>query len=146
MTVIRGLRATRLGWWGRRVGGALDGAEDGADLVGEGGEGLGEDGAARVEDDVDGAVVEEREVGADGLAHAALDAVAVDGFAEGFGDGEADSGAQREAGVVRAEGDEEAHLTGELFAAGGVHALVVGVFAEPEDLGDGHSVSVVVSG
>ena len=87
---------------GCRVVGGLDAAEDGGDFALELGEVEVDDGAAGVEDDVDGRG-EEGEGGADGFAQATLDAVAIDGLAEGFGDGEADAragggGARRSVG------------------------------------------------
>ena len=71
------------------------------------------------------------ESGADGLAQAALDAVAVDGTAEGFGDGEADAGT---GGVGTSfawtEGVEVGDLFGELLTAGFIDQLIVSVFAQ----------------
>jgi hypothetical protein len=75
--------------------------------------------------------------GADGFAEAALDAVAIDGLAEGLGDGEADAGAGGEGaagfsiGPERgARGVEVGELLAELLATGLVDDLVVSVFAE----------------
>lgn len=118
------------------LGELLDGAEDGGDLAVEEGEVEVDDGAAGVQDDVDGEG-EEIEIVADGLAHAALDAVAVDGLAHDFADGKADAGAGGVGVAERfavctergAEAVEVAHLLGELLAADLVDALVVGVFA-----------------
>src|SRR5580704_11496663 len=132
------------GWagnWGRRcscgglllcllgrllaLGGLLDGAEDHGYLALEGGEFEVDDAAAGVENDVDGNG-EGGEIFADGLAHAALDAVAVDGLAHDFAYGEADA---RTGGVgvaegravgaeLRAQSEEVGHLLRELLAAG----------------------------
>ena len=68
------------------VGELLDCAEDGCDFAVEQGEVEVDDGAAGVEDDVN-RKGEEGEVFADGLAHAALDAVAIDGLAHDLTDG-----------------------------------------------------------
>jgi len=132
-----------LGWglgWARcgAVVGCLDAAEDGGDFALELEEVQVDDGASGMEDDVDGRG-EEWEGGADGFAQAALDAVAVDGFAEGFGDGEADAGAWGVgAALSGAKGVEVGDLFGELLAAGLVDELVVGVFAQA--VGDGHGL------
>jgi hypothetical protein len=113
-------------------GGLLDLAEDLGDLALERRELEFEDGAAGVEDDIDGCL-EQMQVFADGLAHAALDAVAVDGLAHDLADGEADAGrADLFTWLKGAEGKEEGHLFRELLAARLVDALVVGVFAEAE--------------
>ena len=113
------------------VVGRLDAAEDCGDLALELGEVEVDDGAARMQDDVDGRG-EQREGRADSLAQAALDAVAIDGFAERLGHGEADAragggGASASAGRECVEVGE---LLAELLAASLVDELVVGVFAE----------------
>ena len=113
-------------------------AEDVGYLAGESGEVEVDDGAAGMEDDVD-REAEGGEVGADGLAHAALDAVAVYGFAHDLAYGEADSGSGGVNGALGcfrgAEGEKEGHLLAELLAARLIDALVVGVFTEAEDDG-----------
>ena len=78
---------------------------------------------------------------ADSLPHATLDAVAVDGFAERFGNGETDAWAGCGAALLalrRAKGVELADLFGELLAAGLVDALEVSVFPQPVSGGGGH--------
>ena len=118
---------------GGRSLGLLDAAEDVGYFAVEEGEVEVDDGAAGVEDDVDWGG-ELGEVPADGLAHAALDAVAVDGLAHDLAYGESDArGGLGEVAVGGAGGDEVAHLLGELLAAGLVNALVVGVFPQAED-------------
>ncbi len=112
------------------VGGGLDAAEDGGDFALELGEVEVDDGAAGMQDDVDGGG-ELRESGADGLAQATLDAVAIDGLAEGLGNGEADAragGGGTPVGWTRCV--EVGELLAELLATGLVDELVVGVFAE----------------
>jgi hypothetical protein len=90
----------------------LDGAEDGGDFAFELGEIEVDDGAAGMQDNIYRRG-EERECGADSLAHAALDAVAVDGFAESFGNSEADAGSD---GVGSAVGGTQRVEVGELLA------------------------------
>jgi len=122
----------RIACWfdGVAFAGGLDAAEDGGDLTLELGEVEIDDRAAGMQDDVDGRG-EERERGADGLAEAALDAVAVDGLAEGFGDGEADAWAGGVGSAVSGtERVEVGELLRELLAAGFIDELVVGVFAQ----------------
>jgi hypothetical protein len=98
--------------------------------------------ATRVKDYVDRGI-ERGQVIADGLAHAPLDAVAIDGLAHHLADGKANAGAN---GVsvtqgcavgseLRTKGEEVGHLFRELFATGFIDALVVGVFAKTK--GDG---------
>lgn len=134
------------GWFSRSSGlllhGPLDSAEDVGYLAVEDGEFEVDDAAARVEDNVDGSV-EGGKVAADGLAHAALNAVAVDRLAHDLSYGKTDAGtggvgiAERLAvGALQGpKGEEVAHLFGELLAARLIDALVVGVFAQAE--GDG---------
>jgi hypothetical protein len=120
----------------------LDGAKDVGYFPLQRGEVEVDDAASGVEDDVHRSV-ERGQVFANDLPHAAFDAVAVDGLAHDFADGEADAGGVgvgvAEGGAVgpklRAEGEEVAHLLAELFAAGLVDALVIGMFAQAE--GDG---------
>src|SRR5271168_3364687 len=98
--------------------------------------------AAGVEDDVDRRV-EAGKVVADRLAHAALDAIAIDGLAHDLANGESDARAgsvcvaQRctVGAALRTQGEEVRHLLRKLFAACLVDALIVGVFAETEDDG-----------
>jgi hypothetical protein len=134
---------------GTLFGCLLDGAEDVGDLALEGGEIEIDDAAARMEDYVDGCA-EGGEVFADGFAHTALDAIAIDGFAQDLADGEADAWGG-DAGIakwgaiwpkLRAEAEEKAHLLCKLLAAGFVDALIVGVFAKTEDRvgGGGHGL------
>ena len=80
------------GWVELLFGGGLDGAEDAGHLTLESGELEIDDAAARVEDYVDRRA-KGGEIVADGLAHAAIDAIAIDGLAHDFTDGEADAGA-----------------------------------------------------
>ena len=122
-------RAWALGW--RKSvfrGGGLDGAEDLAELAFEIGVREGEDDAAGVEHDIDGGA-ELGEVEADGLAHAALDAVAFDGAAEDLAGGEADVGAIAGGSL---QCGEVAEVAGVLLAGGGVDALIVSMLAQAE--------------
>lgn len=113
----------------------MGGSEDGGEVAGKVGEGGGEDGSAGVEDEVYWGG-EEVEMGADEGAAAALDAVAGVGFAEGFGDGEADAGAGSFGAAGRgAEGEEVGEVLGGEAAGAGVGVLVVGVLAEAVELG-----------
>ncbi len=124
--------------------GALDGTEDIRDLTVEGCSLEVDYTAAGVEDDIN-RCAEGRQVPTDGLAHAALDAIAFDSLAHDFADGESDAGAcgvcvtQRRAvgAQLGAQGEKVGHLPGELFAPGLVDALVVSVFAKTEDDGFG---------
>jgi len=120
----------------------LDGAEDAGYFAIEGGELEVDYAAAGMEDDVHGSA-EGAEVFADGLAHAALDAVAIDGPAHDFAYGESHA---RACGLcatqrctvgteLRTKSEEVRHLLRELLAAGLVDALIIGVFAETEDVG-----------
>jgi hypothetical protein len=112
------------------VAGGLDAAEDVCDLALELREVEVDDGAAWMQDDVDRRC-EQRERGADGLAQAALDAVAIDGFAEGLGYREADARAGGLGSpVCRAQRVEVGELLCELLAAGLLDELVVGMFAQ----------------
>ncbi len=89
-----------------------------------------DDGAARMQDDVDGCG-EQGERGADSLAHAALDAIAIDRFTERLGHREADARACcGGTSVCRTRCVEVGELLAELLAASLVDELVVGVFAE----------------
>ena len=116
--------------WGGAVIGGLDGAEDGGDFALELGKVEIDDGAAGVEDNVDGRG-EEGEGGADGLAEAALDAIVIDSLAKGFGDGEADAWAGGGGAAIRgARCVEVGELLAELLPASLVDELVVSVFAE----------------
>ena len=125
-------------------GGLLDGTEDGGYFTLQGGKVKVDDAAAGMEDDVDRRG-EGAEVVAHHLAHAALDAVAIDGLAHDLAHGKAHARAGG-AGIAErcavgaelgAEGEEVAHLLRELLAAGLVDALIVGVFAGAEDDGSG---------
>jgi hypothetical protein len=101
----------------------------------------GEDGASWVEDEVERWSEEICGLLAEGGAHAALDAIAVDGFAEDFGDGEADAHAS---GWGRGwlGGEKEGAKGSAAFAAVFIDALVVGVlFEEDGELG-GHGLIV----
>lgn len=112
-------------------------AKDGGEVAGEVGEGSGEDGTAGMEDEV-GGDREEGEVGADEGSAASLDAVAIVGFAEGFGNGQADAGAGGLGAAFRGAEGEEVGEVGGVFAAGErVRVLVVGVLAEAVGLGHG---------
>jgi hypothetical protein len=143
-----GIASGGTGCLGRRVpllfGGELDSVEDVGHFALQGGELKIDDAAAGVENYVYWSV-EGSEVVADGLAHAALDAVAVDGLAHYFSDSKANAwtcGVRATQGcAIRAERrtqkEEVRHLLRELFAAGLVDALIVGVFAKTEDDGSG---------
>lgn len=109
----------------------MDGAEDLGYFAVECGEVKIDDAAAGVEDDVDGSL-EQVDVAADGLAHAPLDAVTIDGLPHDFAYGEAYARGIGFSGECGARSDEEGHLARELFAARLIDALVVGVFAETE--------------
>jgi hypothetical protein len=135
-----GIASGGTGWPGSRVEllfrGGLDGAEDIGDFAVEGGELEVNYAPTRVQDDIDRSV-EGGEIFADGLAHAALDSVAIDGLTHDFADGESDARAcgvcVAKRGAVRAKlrtkNEEVRHLFCELLAAGFVDALIVGVFA-----------------
>jgi hypothetical protein len=121
---------------------ALYGTKDVSYFALKGGELKVDYAATRVKDYVDRGI-ESGQVVADGLAHAPLDAVAIDGLAHHFADGEANAGAgdidipQGRAvwSKLRTKGEEVRHLFCELLAAGFVDALVVGVFAKTKDDG-----------
>ena len=72
--------------------GGLDEAEDTGHFTLECGEFEVDDGSARVKDDIDRSA-ERGEVAADSLAHAAFDAISIDGLAHGLTYGESDAGA-----------------------------------------------------
>jgi len=72
---------------------------------------------------------ERGDVAADGGTHAALDAVADDGVADGLGHGEPDARGWIQFGI-NAGRAEPAHLAGTLPATIAVDALVVSVFAQ----------------
>jgi hypothetical protein len=112
----------------------LHGPEDFGYFALEGGEFSREDGTAWVQNQV----YRDRELwerGADGFAHAALDAVAIDGFSKRFGDREADARAfwdelLRVLWFRYTNGVEVADGAAKLLAAGLVNALVISVFAK----------------
>src|ERR1700712_5312898 len=76
---------------------------------------------------------EQCEVGPYGSAHTTLDAVAIHGFAEHTTGGQADArtGASRHPRMVPARGKEISHGRGKVLAALTVHALIIGMFAQP---------------
>jgi hypothetical protein len=126
------------------LGSVLDRAKDVGHFALEDGEVEVDDAASRVEDYVDWGM-EGGKIFANRFAHTALDAIAIYSFAHNLADGETDAGARgvriaerRAVGTEeRAWSEKVGHLSGELFAAGLVHALIVGVFAETEDDGSG---------
>jgi hypothetical protein len=94
----------------------------------------GEDGTARMEDEI-AAQRQQVYVAAQGLAHAALDAVAFMGFTKDLAGGEADArGCLAGRGVVgggwRLRGQKPGHGRGLPLAAGRIGALIVGVLLE----------------
>jgi hypothetical protein len=125
----------------------LDGAKHSSYLALEGWKVEVDDAAARVKNHVD-RCIERRKIVAYGLAHATLDAIAVDGLAHHFANGEAYAWAigvdAAEEFTVRAQlwpqTEKVAHLLPKLLATRLVNALVVRVFAKPEDRvgGGGH--------
>jgi hypothetical protein len=126
------------------LGGVLDRAKDIGYFAVEDGEVEVDNAASRMEDYIDWSM-KGGKIFADCLAHAALDAIAIYSFAQHLADGESDAGAcgvsvaERRAVWTeqRARSEKVGHLSGELFAAGLVHALVVGVFAKTEGDGSG---------
>ncbi len=131
------------------LGGALDCAEDIGDFAVEGSELKIDYAAAGVKDYVYRRV-ECGQIVSDCLAHAALDAVAIDGLAHDLADGESDT---RTSGICVTQGlavganlgtygEEIGHLLAKLLAAGFVDALIVSVFAETEDDGSGHTAGL----
>src|ERR1700739_3588191 len=88
---------------GGLVCGALDSPEGRSHFALQGSEVEIEETAARMKDDIDRSV-EKRDVAANRFAHAPLDAVAVDSFADGLGDGKADTCADRNCQWIGAGG------------------------------------------
>jgi len=90
----RALAGGGAGWgaasWDAAVVGGLDAAEDGGDLALELGEVEIDDGAAGMQDYVDGCG-EQGERCTDGFTETPLDAIAIDRFPEGFGNRQADA-------------------------------------------------------
>jgi hypothetical protein len=130
----------------------LDGAEDIGDFAVEGSE-LKIDYATTGVKDYIYRRVEGGKVVTDRLAHAALDAVAIDGLAHDLADGESDAGT---AGVcvtqgfavganLKTQSEKIRHLLAKLLTAGFVDALIVSVFAESEDDGSGHTAGLDLS-
>src|ERR1700722_3362137 len=97
-----------------------------------------------MEDDIDGCA-KCRNAFADCLPHAALDAVAVNRLPHDLAHRQAPPRARdngiAERGTVgpqwRTQNEEVSHLLRELFTAGLVNALVIGMFAETEGSGAG---------
>ncbi len=118
---------------------SLDAAEDLRDLTLELRELEVDDGAAGMQDDVYRRS-DERQLVADGFAHTPLDAVAVYGTAQGFGDCESNSWARGVASsALGANRIEVGDLLGKQFTARLVDELIVGVFAQSVSL---HGIAV----
>jgi hypothetical protein len=112
------------------VAGCLDAAEDLRDFAFKLWKLKVDDRTAGVQDDIDRGG-EDVQLVADSFAHAALDVVAIDSSAKGFGNREADSWAWRVATPFGwAHGIEVGNLLGKLLAACLVDELVIGVFAQ----------------
>jgi hypothetical protein len=86
------------------------------------------DDAARMQDEVE-ARGQQIDMAAEGLSHAALDAIAFMGFAQNFAGGEAHTRACG-LGGGRLRRQKPAHGRGLAFAGGGVGALKIGVFPQ----------------
>ena len=90
----------------------------------------GEHDAARVKDEIE-ARGQQIDVAAEGLTHAALDAVALVSFADDFADRETDARSRRSSRALNdLRGQEPAHGSGLALAAGSVGAKVVSVLAQ----------------
>jgi hypothetical protein len=117
------------------LGGLLNLAKHLGDFAFKGGVFEFENGAARMKDDVDRGS-EKSKVSANGVAHAPLDAIAIDRFTHDLTDGKTNArGADFFTGKRGAKGEEERHLLRKLFAADLVDLLVVGVFAKTKGSG-----------
>jgi hypothetical protein len=115
----------------------LDGTEHVGDFAVESRELKVDDAPPRMQHNVD-RHAQRREVLADSLPHAALDPVAFDGLPHHFADRKSNPRAcsvdiaQRRAvsSELRPQDEKVRHLFCELFPAGFVHTLIVGVFAK----------------